>query len=371
MSLFKILRGSSSRIDTATTPFHDGYAYFTPDDGGFYIDAEDNGEQKRIRISSPSGDPSLMVTTVLSASGWSSAGKQTVTVSGLGADQNGIVGISQNITDEQFTALTSANLYVESQSEGAITIAATGDVPSCDIPIAIMMFPGEETAGTSVESGVSSFNGRVGAVLPESGDYTAAMVGADSSGAASSAVYNHNNSASAHSDIRSNLDTHTTDTTVHVTATEKSTWNAKQSAISGGASTITSSNLTTSRALVSDSNGKVAVSAVTATELGYLDGVTSNVQTQLTNLKPKKVTISLSTSWSGSASPYSQTVTVSGGTSTCKVDLQPDATAFAHMVSVGCNALFVVNNSGTFTAYAIGAKTTTALSIQATVTEVS
>ena len=40
-------------------------------------------------------------------------------------------------------------------------------------------------------------------------------------------------------------------------------------------------NLTTSRALVSDGNGDVSVSAVTATEIGYLDGVTSNIQTQL------------------------------------------------------------------------------------------
>ena len=40
-------------------------------------------------------------------------------------------------------------------------------------------------------------------------------------------------------------------------------------------------DLTTSRALVSDGNGDVSVSAVTATEIGYLDGVTSNIQTQL------------------------------------------------------------------------------------------
>lgn len=55
----------------------------------------------------------------------------------------------------------------------------------------------------------------------------------------------------------------------------------KQDTITGGASTITSSNLTASRALVSNSSGKIAVSAVTSTELGYLDGVTSNVQAQL------------------------------------------------------------------------------------------
>ena len=56
---------------------------------------------------------------------------------------------------------------------------------------------------------------------------------------------------------------------------------SKQDTVVGGASTITKNNLTASRALVSNSSGKVAVSNVTSTELGYLDGVTSNVQTQL------------------------------------------------------------------------------------------
>ena len=40
-------------------------------------------------------------------------------------------------------------------------------------------------------------------------------------------------------------------------------------------------NLTVSRALVSDGNGDVSVSAVTSTEVGYLDGVSSAIQTQL------------------------------------------------------------------------------------------
>jgi hypothetical protein len=39
--------------------------------------------------------------------------------------------------------------------------------------------------------------------------------------------------------------------------------------------------LTASRALISDADGHPAVSAVTSTELGYLDGVTSAIQTQL------------------------------------------------------------------------------------------
>jgi len=56
---------------------------------------------------------------------------------------------------------------------------------------------------------------------------------------------------------------------------------SKQDTITGGATTITSSDLTASRALVSDGSGKVAVSDVTSTELGYLDGVTSAIQTQV------------------------------------------------------------------------------------------
>ena len=62
-----------------------------------------------------------------------------------------------------------------------------------------------------------------------------------------------------------------------------------RSAIIGGASTIAGSNLTVSRALVSNSSGKVAVSDVTSTELSYLDGVTSNIQTQLDNKASKSV----------------------------------------------------------------------------------
>ena len=53
------------------------------------------------------------------------------------------------------------------------------------------------------------------------------------------------------------------------------------SAPTGAASTIIDNNLTANRAVMSDGNGKIAVSPVSATELGYLKGVTSGVQTQL------------------------------------------------------------------------------------------
>jgi hypothetical protein len=55
-----------------------------------------------------------------------------------------------------------------------------------------------------------------------------------------------------------------------------------QASITGGASSVVTADLTASRALVSDGSGKIAASAsTTATEVSYLAGVTSAIQTQL------------------------------------------------------------------------------------------
>jgi len=72
----------------------------------------------------------------------------------------------------------------------------------------------------------------------------------------------HDEDGDAHGDIRAALE-------------------EKQSAVTGAASSITGQDLTASRALVSDAGGKVAAAGVTATELGYLSGVTGAVQTQI------------------------------------------------------------------------------------------
>lgn len=66
-----------------------------------------------------------------------------------------------------------------------------------------------------------------------------------------------------------------------VTSNVQTQLDGKQATITGAATTIDTENLTINRALVSSGSGKVAVSAVTSTELGYLDGVTSNIQTQI------------------------------------------------------------------------------------------
>lgn len=112
--------------------------------------------------------------------------------------------------------------------------------------------------------------------------------------------------------------------------------------------------------------------------MAYLDStgvttLTSNIKALSdAAYKQTKKSISLSTTWSGSG-PYTQTVTVSGYTITAnsKVDLQPDASQIAQLIEDGVQALYIANNNGTLTAYAVGAETSTAMTIQCTVTEVA
>lgn len=98
----------------------------------------------------------------------------------------------------------------------------------------------------------------------------------------------HNENEAAHADIRNLIPTTLKDFGVTATTDElnyvdgvtsniQTQLNGKQATITGAATSITSANLTANRALVSNGSGKVAVSAVTSTELGYLDGVTSAV----------------------------------------------------------------------------------------------
>lgn len=78
--------------------------------------------------------------------------------------------------------------------------------------------------------------------------------------------------------------------------------------------------------------------------------------------------VTLSTAWSGSG-PYTQTVQVLGAGANSRIDLQPDATVIQQMLDDGVSAMYIENNNGVFTAYAIGEKPTVALTIQVSITE--
>lgn len=160
--LFKILKGPSSRISTDITPFHEGYAYVTEDGGDFYVDLIVEGKQKRVQINPdeiPAGgkDGQLLTKTatgwewkdaptggsesfpaVLYANRWE-AGKQVISLRNVKADTNGVVGISQDISESAMEAAQAASLYISGQTTGSITITAFGDTPAVDIPISVVL----------------------------------------------------------------------------------------------------------------------------------------------------------------------------------------------------------------------------------------
>lgn len=114
----------------------------------------------------------------------------------------------------------------------------------------------------------------------------------------------------------------------------------KQNTITGGATTITSSNLTASRVLVSNSSGKVAVSSITSAQLGYLNGVTSSIQTQLNTIKVNCIYRGVC---STSANTAAKTVSVDGNfTLTAGVFV---AIRFEQM-NAASNPTLNVNNTG-------------------------
>lgn len=83
-------------------------------------------------------------------------------------------------------------------------------------------------------------------------------------------------------------------------------------------------------------------------------------------------TLQLSTTWDGTG-PYTQTVTLSGYTPTAntKIDLQPDINTIQQLINDEVGGLYIENNNGVLTAYAIGNKPSVSLSLQITVSEVA
>ena len=107
--------------------------------------------------------------------------------------------------------------------------------------------------------------------------------------------------------------------------TELNKIGGKQATITGAASSITTSNLTASKALVSNSSGKVAASSVTDTELGYLSGVTSAIQTQIGGKENKK-TITTDTLASNRWTSSTYSFESDYPNATYDVEIEPDST---------------------------------------------
>lgn len=121
---------------------------------------------------------------------------------------------------------TAAAEYESGAKSAAVTATAGGNMAKSWAVGGTGTREGEDTdnakywakaAQGAAGGGVTSFNGRGGAVVPKQGDYTAAMVGADAQGTAQT--------------VQSNLNTHAENTVMHITAAERTAWNGKQNAL--------------------------------------------------------------------------------------------------------------------------------------------
>ena len=100
---------------------------------------------------------------------------------------------------------------------------------------------------------------------------------------------------------------------------------------------------TASRALITDGSGNIAVSDVTSTELGYLDGVTSGIQAQINNVKTT----------ADNAIPQGGTLTkplkVTGGDQATAGKIMLDQDNRGQITDTSTSTLFGFNGPGTLT----------------------
>jgi hypothetical protein len=100
-------------------------------------------------------------------------------------------------------------------------------------------------------------------------------------------------------------------------------------------------------------------------------GVTYDIKDETARgMKPKTASVTLPASgWSGD-DPYTQAISVAGITAKSKVDIQPDAVSLKTMMDDGVNAMYVANDNGVLTVYALGSAPKNDMTVQVTVTEV-
>lgn len=120
-------------------------------------------------------------------------------------------------------------------------------------------------------------------------------------------------------------------------------------------------------------NGKPSIndSSTSATSVWSSSKTNTSLNTVANNAKPRIASVTLSSSWSGSG-PYSQSITISGQTITSKtkIDIQPNSTVLTAMMNNNIYGMYIVNNSGSLTAYCVGGKPSSSLTIQVSLVEV-
>lgn len=149
MALFQVLRGKAENLKKKK--FHDGYLYFTPDDEALYIDAETDGQQKRVhinpkQISKEERTEWNSKAPGIHASQHSSAGSDPISPSDIGAipadkrgAADGVASLDTNrkVPEDQLPTadamdalgmLYETGILTPAQQDGTFYLAPTGEI---------------------------------------------------------------------------------------------------------------------------------------------------------------------------------------------------------------------------------------------------
>lgn len=123
--------------------------YIEDDSSTHFLDWREkmNGSEdsNMIKIDNALGEKAALskaIVTTLQADQWVRDGAistQRLAVDGLTAEQNGVIGTTQDLTTLQLETVRAAGLYISDQGDGYLTIASDGDTPACDIPVLIIL----------------------------------------------------------------------------------------------------------------------------------------------------------------------------------------------------------------------------------------
>lgn len=119
---------------------------------------------------------------------------------------------------------------------------------------------------------------------------------------------------------------------------------------SSGGAVVEAAAITASRALISDSNGIPTHATTTSTEIGYVNGVTSSIQTQLDGKQATGNYITALTSDVTASGPGSAAATIAAG-----------AVSLAKMANLAANSIIGNNTGSPATPLALTATQTTAM----------
>lgn len=64
---------------------------------------------------------------------------QVLAVDGLRRTQNGIISISKEASKEQVSVAQDAELVLDAQEDGSLTVTARGEKPEIDLPVSILL----------------------------------------------------------------------------------------------------------------------------------------------------------------------------------------------------------------------------------------